>query len=479
MTLQTTDNKRDSFTTIRRLFRNLEQENSAAANLVRLCAFLYKEDMPEELFKQGVRNLGGIFEPLSSPSVLDNALERACRFGFLRYEPSKEFFVTNSRLQDFLKQDMSDSERTYAGLTVRAVNHVFPDEFKSEADLDQKTRLMSSAFSCVTLIEQWDFGFEEAAQFLDKMGRYQYEMGEEAYAEPLFERALGIREKLLGKDNLYVADSLTHLARAYQSQSKYEQAKPLYERALAIREKALGKQHAKVAENLSDLASWYHGRGSYAEAKPFYEQALQTFEQVQGSWHPDVVNSLSNLACLYCDMKAYEKAKPLYEIALQIVEQVNGKQNPEIVPALNHLAKLEEAQGRYAHALPFYNRALEILENSFGKRSPKLFNGINNIAHIYEQLGVYDYAESLYQHALFLLENAYGKSCTYRTDSLNHLAVLYEKQGQYEQALQWYEKALDFLKFEQETPEFSMCSENYAALLSKMKGNVERCVVEN
>jgi tetratricopeptide (TPR) repeat protein len=62
-------------------------------------------------------------------------------------------------------------------------------------------------------------------------------------AEPLYQRALAIREKMLGPDHPHTAQSLNNLALLYHSQGKYEQAEPLYQRALAIDEKALGAEH--------------------------------------------------------------------------------------------------------------------------------------------------------------------------------------------------------------------------------------------
>ena len=41
--------------------------------------------------------------------------------------------------------------------------------------------------------------------------------------------------------------SLNNLARLYDDQGRYAEAEPLYKRALAIREKALGPDHPDVA----------------------------------------------------------------------------------------------------------------------------------------------------------------------------------------------------------------------------------------
>ena len=79
----------------------------------------------------------------------------------------------------------------------------------------------------------------------------------------------------------------------------YAKAEPLYQRALAIREKALGPEHPDVARSLNNLANLYHDRGDYAKAEPLYQRALAIREKSLGPEHPDVADSLNSLARLY------------------------------------------------------------------------------------------------------------------------------------------------------------------------------------
>jgi hypothetical protein len=62
-------------------------------------------------------------------------------------------------------------------------------------------------------------------------------------AEPLFRRALAIREKVLGPDHPDTAQSINNLALVLYAKGDYAGAEPLLRRALAIREKALGPNH--------------------------------------------------------------------------------------------------------------------------------------------------------------------------------------------------------------------------------------------
>ena len=64
---------------------------------------------------------------------------------------------------------------------------------------------------------------------------------------------------------------LNNLAALYDDQGKYSEAEPLYQRALAIREEALGPAHHDVATSLNNLALLYNNQGKYAKAEPLYQ----------------------------------------------------------------------------------------------------------------------------------------------------------------------------------------------------------------
>jgi hypothetical protein len=62
------------------------------------------------------------------------------------------------------------------------------------------------------------------------------------------------------------AKRLNEQVEQLDNQGQYAAAIPLAERALAIREKVLGKEHPYVAESLNNLAWLYQAQGSYSQA---------------------------------------------------------------------------------------------------------------------------------------------------------------------------------------------------------------------
>ena len=81
---------------------------------------------------------------------------------------------------------------------------------------------------------------------------------------------------MLGPDHPDVARSLNNLAGLYEHQQRYADAEPLYRRALSIRERALGPDHPDVTTSTSNLAYFLYVSGRNADALPLAEKTLAT-----------------------------------------------------------------------------------------------------------------------------------------------------------------------------------------------------------
>ncbi len=284
---------------------------------------------------------------------------------------------------------------------------------------------------------------EQAAELLTGLAGYRIgALGAYAQARPLLERALAIREKVLGAEHPATATSLNNLALLLKSQGDYHGARPLYERALAIYEKALGVEHPDTATSLNNLAGLLKSQGDYEAARPLYERALAIYEKALGAEHPSTAATLSNLAGLLDFQGDYEAARPLYERGLAIHEKVLGAEHPNTATSLNNLANLLQHQHDYEGARPLFERALAIYEKALGAEHPSTAASLNNLAFLLDSQGDYEAARPLYERALAIYEKVLGAEHPDTAQSLNNLAVLLDSQGDYEAARPLYERAL-------------------------------------
>ena len=106
------------------------------------------------------------------------------------------------------------------------------------------------------------------------------------------------------------SDLFNTLARLLHAEGDLAKARPLMERALAIREKALGPEHGYTANSLSAVAILLAALGDLAGARPLHERALTIREKLFGPEHPDTATSLGNLAVLLEALGDPGRARP-------------------------------------------------------------------------------------------------------------------------------------------------------------------------
>ena len=436
------DHPRPVATTWSLAFEKVEQKSAVAADLLRLCAFLQPDAIPEEIITQGTAQLDS---PLSSfatdPMLLDKAIAVLGAYSLISRDTKDNTLSIHRLVQAVLKDSMDkEVQNEWSLRVVEILNAVFPEvEF---ATWQRCERYLTQALACAEMIEQGDIMSLDAASLLNKVAWYLYDRARYEAAEPLYKRALGIREQQLGEEHPKAAESLDNLAELYRAQGKYEEAEPLYKRALGIKEQQLGGEHLSTARSLNNLALLYYGQGRYEEAEPLLKRALEIYEQQLGGEHPATAKSLNNLAGLYRAQGKYEEAEPLLKRALGIREQQLGGEHPDTATSLNDLALLYRAQGKYEEAEPLYKRALEIYEQQLGREHPDTATSLNNLAGLYYGLGRIEEAELLFRRALVIREQALGPEHPDTATGLFWLALIHQRRQQYEQARPLYERAL-------------------------------------
>ncbi|NEX12732.1 MAG: hypothetical protein C1942_08635 [Prosthecochloris sp.] len=205
---------------------------------------------------------------------------------------------------------------------------------------------------------------------------------------PLCAQLLPHAEKIMeiSEPSVSMASLLNNMGSYYHGRASYAQAEPLYRRALGIDEKVLGLEHPGVATDLNNLAGLLKAQGKYGEAEPLFRRALLIWEEQLGGEHPDVATSLNNLAGLFRVQGKYGEAEPLYRRALVIGEEQLGGEHPYVAASLNNLAELFRAQGKYGEAEPLYRRAVRICEQSLGASHPNTITMQNNLEVLLEKM---------------------------------------------------------------------------------------------
>jgi tetratricopeptide (TPR) repeat protein len=272
------------------------------------------------------------------------------------------------------------------------------------------------------------------ASLLDRAGSYFHGRASYSEARPLKERALAIREKVLGPEHADTADSLSSLASLLRAQGELNSAKSLFKHALAIREKAFGPDDCRTATSLNNLAAVLRDQGELSAARPLQERALAICESVLGPDHPDTAVSLNNLAALLRDRGELVAARPLFERALTIREKLLGPDHPRTATSISNLAKLLSQLGETSKAEPLLQRAIAIGEKTLGSEHPLTQRFNSNYARLLLERKRLCDALQLSEAALAIHQAASGPNHPWTKDSARIAADALDALGRIEEA---------------------------------------------
>ncbi len=365
-------------TTWKRGFDAVAAASPASIALLRLSAFFAPDAIPYELILEGASELGEPLAPaLASPPGGDHALNQLltplARHSLVRRDPEARTYSVHRLVQAVLLDELTAATRK--DLTERAVK-VLDQAFPAVeyATWPRCERLVPHALAAWGWIESEALRVPEAVRLLTQAGYYLYLRARYAEAEPLFRRALAIREAALGPDHPDTALSLNNLAELLRAQGRSGEAEPLFRQALAIREAALGPDHPNTAQSLNNLAALLWAQGRYGEAESMYRRAL-TINDALWRAHPGdselglmLGKSLVMLGDYLKDRSRTAEAESVYRRGVDVLGQLQAAELGSTAvlrglgEALHGLGSIHLNFGRDDEAREALTRAVEILE---------------------------------------------------------------------------------------------------------------------
>jgi hypothetical protein len=107
-------------------FERVEQLSPMAADLLRACAFIPPDAIPEELFVKGASELGPGIKPLTTDATrLNDAIDVLRRYSLVKRDRQKRMLTIHRLVQVVLKERMNDqTQRQWKERTLRAINQL-------------------------------------------------------------------------------------------------------------------------------------------------------------------------------------------------------------------------------------------------------------------------------------------------------------------------------------------------------------------
>jgi tetratricopeptide (TPR) repeat protein/transcriptional regulator with XRE-family HTH domain len=435
----------------------IRRANPLALDLLRLCAFLDPDAIPEELLMGNTDAVGShLPQHGRSPLEIDVAIAELRRYSLLRRHPDTQTLSLHRLIQVVVKDTMDEAtQRLWVFRAVQAVSRAFPRvERWVTSSLCQ--RYFAQAQTCAALIDAWDIQGLEAGRLLIRLTSYLFELGEVEFtllpqAEPLLIKALAILPHDGDAGYPEVADAYLMLGRICnvrwdssqavryfrQALAIYEQAPEpdlcsiraclsslgdiylevdgdcaqselFYQRALAISERIRGPDHTDIAIDLRDLGVCYALQGNYAQAESLLLRALDICMQALGVEHALTCGVIHAMGKLYLDMRQDAQAESLLCQALEIRQRVLKPDHVHIALTLRWLGDLYLRQRRVAQATPLLLQALGICQRSLGMEHALTCTILHSLGRGYIEQRQIDRAKSLLQQTVMIRQRILG-----------------------------------------------------------------------
>ena len=457
--------------TLRLAHEKIAKTNSAALDLLRLCAFFAPDEILETLLVAGAPVLNRSLQKLvSSASRRNTALNLLQKYALIARDPAVGAVIMQREVQSALHAIMPDEvERTWAEQAVRVVGSIFPSLDISNWEACQ--RLLPHAQACVPLLDRWQLKSIEGAWLLHHAGWYLHTRGDYAQAQACEEQALAIYRALLGDEHPSTAMILNNLAVTYEDRGKLKEAALLHQQALAIRRSTLGVYHPDTVTSLSSLASLYQEQGKLEQAASLYREALASQRQILGDEHPDIAASLVRLAELSRQQENFAEAETLYQQALAIRRKALGRKHSETLAIMSGLAEVYQSQNSLDKAESLLRQVLSIQHKALGHVHLDVATTLQSLAKMYQAQDRLDDAAFWLQQSLAIQREVLGNELPDPARMLETLAIAYEEQEQGEKAEALYQQALTiYRKMPAENrPDIARCSYNLALLYQEQK----------
>ena len=207
-------------------FKQVEQENRSAADLLRLLAFLNPEAIPEEIITLDV------IEPGSSPGdplKINEIIELLLRYSLIRRNPEAKSLSIHRLVQIVLKDGMDrEMQRLWAERAIRAVIACFLMLLYIPGRNERCQRYLPHVQICATYVEEYALAFPEAARLFNEAASYLVARGRYEQAESMLLKALAICQQILEADHVDTARTLNDLGVLYRTRANTMMQSPCY-----------------------------------------------------------------------------------------------------------------------------------------------------------------------------------------------------------------------------------------------------------
>lgn len=327
-----------------------------------------------EEYAQTVKNLADLYKNAGRYKESENTLRRLMR-EVPEDNPQYPSIVANLAILYTVTGEYSKSERTFE----RALKLIENGSGTASVDYVVALANLSFLYQSAGRYSDAEQSLIEAVSILDRLqgdnkevrslvlnytGAVKFRLGLYDEAVNNLQQGLQLDAELFGEQSPNYAFTLDALGNVYNYMGKHSEAIATLSRALQIIAEVIGEESFDYSFTKANLALAYINAGRLEEALAAMTAVLETDRRVLGGDHPDYANSMHNMGNLHFKKQNFAEAEKYYDASLRIRKRVIGSSHPKYAETTNKLAVLKWAQKDMKNAEAYYK---ETFDNFFSQ----------------------------------------------------------------------------------------------------------------
>ncbi len=207
-------------------------------------------------------------------------------------------------------------------------------------------------------------------------------------------------EALLKEENLLMANCYNALGLVYGNLKNNTLAAQYHEKSLAIKRKLLGRQDVEVANSFNNLGLLFTVEDPL-QALIYFNRAKQIYETKLGNSDPRTIRTISNMALANLEQDNYEEALQLFDDINAIYQKIYPNKHISKAYILSSIGRVYLKKGTYDQAINYQNQALQMYISLLGEKHPDIANSYFLLGEIYKGKTEFKQAVEFYQHAIY------------------------------------------------------------------------------
>lgn len=230
---------------------------------------------------------------------------------------------------------------------------------------------------------------------------------------------------------------LNELAQTYSRIGDHARALQLMQRAVELRERKYGIDDLKAIAARTEIGVLHFQAKRYAEALALWQELIPRYLRGYGPDHPETLAIRGNIASALTMTGAPAAAAAIFTELVAVRRRTQGPEHPETLIAIGNLAAARFHSGDFAAAERAFAEYVALCDHIYRPQHPSCAERRNGLGKSLRELKRYPEAEAMLLEAHRLKGQIEGSQFVGPDKVADELAELYRRWGRDQLAAEW------------------------------------------